>query len=414
MSAMRAHQRKDDPSLVKIIIGILVVGGAGLAVIQFSQWFTSERGAGEAEASLETTLEQAARLLETENVAEASKLLAPLVARSTDPAVAPKALLLQARLDVKEGRPDAAVANLRKAYEAYPTSAEHPAIATAYGKLLEDSGKLDEARAVFAKMRDNVPPGINAPALCFFARDLERQDDKTGARDFYRQAAREAEWDSEGWREAAEGLGRLNVELIFSSDILPESKVYIVQPGDVLTDIGVKLNTTLGLLMRANGIEDPARLRVNQSLKYTPKDFRIVIERSTCRLFLFDNEGLFKVYPVGLGKRSSPTTLGRYRIGNKEKDPTWFKPGSAPIPPGDPRNELGTRWMPLVPEEAGLPTDLGIHGTIRPESIGQYESNGCPRLFKEDVEELYDLVVRSTPVVIVEKYVPEDDPLRAS
>jgi lipoprotein-anchoring transpeptidase ErfK/SrfK len=49
-----------------------------------------------------------------------------------------------------------------------------------------------------------------------------------------------------------------------------------------------------------------------------------------------------------------------------------------------------------------LPTDLGIHGTIEPASIGQYKSHGCPRLLKEDVEELYDLVVRSTPVSIVE------------
>jgi hypothetical protein len=58
--------------------------------------------------------------------------------------------------------------------------------------------------------------------------------------------------------------------------------------------------------------------------------------------------------------------------------------------------------MPLMPQEEGLPTDLGIHGTIEPASIGQYKSHGCPRLLKEDVEELYDLVVRSTPVSIVE------------
>jgi lipoprotein-anchoring transpeptidase ErfK/SrfK len=114
------------------------------------------------------------------------------------------------------------------------------------------------------------------------------------------------------------------------------------------------------------------------------------------------------------------TTLGKYTIGNKQKDPTWFKPGSAPVPPGDPHNELGTRWMPLVPAEPGLPTDLGIHGTIAPETIGQYKSHGCPRLRKEDVEELYDLIVRSTPVEIVEKidwtkiFSPDDAPNRAA
>ena len=74
------------------------------------------------------------------------------------------------------------------------------------------------------------------------------------------------------------------------------------------------------------------------------------------------------------------------------------------MPGGSPENELGSRWMPLIPEEGGLPTDLGIHGTIRPDSIGKYESMGCPRMQKADVEELYDLIVRSTPVSIVDRW----------
>lgn len=89
-------------------------------------------------------------------------------------------------------------------------------------------------------------------------------------------------------------------------------------------------------------------------------------------------------------------------------DPTWFKPNAGPIPPGDPRNELGSRWMPLVPEREELPTDLGIHGTIAPETIGEHSSSGCARMHNADVEELYDLVVRSTPVEIVETVDPRD------
>ena len=195
----------------------------------------------------------------------------------------------------------------------------------------------------------------------------------------------------------------MNVKLIFKQGETPESRYHAVSSGENLTSIGIKLNTTQGLLMTANGIYDPATLRVGQRLKYTPKDFRIVVERSTCRMFLLDSDGAFKRYYTGLGMPGYETTLGSYTIGNKQKDPTWFKPGSEPIPAGDPRNELGTRWMPLMPQEEGLPTDLGIHGTIEPETIGQYKSHGCPRLKKEDVEELYDLVVRSTPVLIVEK-----------
>lgn len=91
-------------------------------------------------------------------------------------------------------------------------------------------------------------------------------------------------------------------------------------------------------------------------------------------------------------------------LGNKQKDPVWFKPGGGgSFPAGDPQNELGTRWMPLVPVEENLPTDLGIHGAVAPETIGDYKSHGCPRMLNAEVEELYDLVVRSTPVEIVEK-----------
>ena len=178
----------------------------------------------------------------------------------------------------------------------------------------------------------------------------------------------------------------------------------MVQKGDTLTGIGNKLNTTQGMLTRANGITDPSKLRLNQQLRYTPKDFTIIVERSRCRIYLVDKGGVFKKYSTGLGKPNYQTTLGSYKIGNKEKNPTWHRPGQAPVPPLDPENELGTRWLPLVPDEEGLPTDLGLHGTIHPESIGSYSSKGCPRMLRDDVEELYDLVVRSTPVRIVEHW----------
>jgi lipoprotein-anchoring transpeptidase ErfK/SrfK len=198
------------------------------------------------------------------------------------------------------------------------------------------------------------------------------------------------------------------VELIFSKSPTSDSKVYVVERGDNLTNIGMKLNTTQGLLMRANGLSKETTLNVGDRLKYTPKDFRIVIERSTCRLFLLDSDGLFKRYTVGLGRPGHETTLGEFRIGNKQIDPTWYKPNAGPIPPGDPRNELGSRWMPLVPEREELPTDLGIHGTVSPETIGKHSSSGCARMHNAEVEELYDLVVRSTPVEIVETVDPAE------
>ncbi len=44
---------------------------------------------------------------------------------------------------------------------------------------------------------------------------------------------------------------------------------------------------------------------------------------------------------------------------------------------------------------------LGIHGTIHPDTIGQYASYGCVGMLKEDVEELFDIVPLKTPLKII-------------
>lgn len=333
-------------------------------------------------------------------------MLEPILARVDDPTLTVDAFVLKANIETERGDTKAAMQTLAAALDRYPTAPEHPQISLQYARLLEDAGQFDQSTEIYTELREKAPPAYRGAAISGLARQAERDGKLELARDLYKLAVKECEWGSDSWNEAADNLGRLNVAAIFSPKPTSDSKVYRVESGDTLTGIGMKLNTTQGLLMRANNISDPTALRINQNLKYTPKDFHIIIERSTLRLYLMDNEGLFKVYSVGLGKPGQETTLGRYRLGNKEKDPTWFKPGFGPIPPGDPRNELGTRWMPLIPEEEGLPTDLGIHGTIEPETVGKYTSMGCPRLLPAEIEELYDLVVRSTPVTIVEKFDP--------
>ena len=407
-SSLNPRGRPGDPSLVKIIFGILLVAGAGYGVMQFSDWFNTDYVGGEAEASAGENLDEVERLLKANETNEAELLLQSVLARVDDPVVSARALMLSADIHNSAGETEKALESLRAASQDYPSSPDQPIAAMAYGRLLEREGRVEDALNVYEDVRANAPPKLRGGALTGLGKQKERDGDVSAARDLFVQATTDAPFDSEDWQEAMTELGRLNVALILSSKRTSTSKVYTVQKGDVLTNIGIKLNTTQGLLMRANGITNPNKLHLGQNLKYTPKDFRIVIERSSRRIFLMDEEGVFKVYSTGLGRDNHETVLGRYRIGDKEKDPVWFKPGSEPVPSLDPLNELGTRWMPMVPEEEGLPSDLGIHGTIHPESIGLYSSSGCPRMLKEDVEELYDLVVRSTPVTVVEHISPSD------
>ena len=346
-------------------------------------------------------LENAYVLMAQGAVEEAEKTLQPVL-HTNDPAITPRAVILQADIEHYRGDGDAALQRLSDAAETFRSSKEYPYIEERRARQLEEMDRFDEAQTIYEMLCDNAPTEIRAMGYLGLGRLAERRSEFVAARDLYRHTAEDAPWGDPVWEEAVALMGRINVSMIFSPAETPESRYYTVESGDNLIAIGMKLNTTQGLLITANNIGDVSRLRLGQRLKYTPKDFSIIIERSTCTLYVFDNHGLFKQYKVGLGKPGHETVLGKYAIGNKQQNPVWHKPGAGAIEAGDPTNELGTRWMPMVPADEGLPHDLGIHGTIAPETIGSYSSKGCARMLNSEVEELYDLVVRATAVEVVE------------
>ena len=399
------NHQKNDTSLFKIVAGIIVIGVIAVGAIQFSLWFQHRITRG-IEASASETFTDVEALIAEEKSVDALELLAPILERVDNDEITPKALLYRAQIFQIQDNADRTKVDLKRILDDYPESTLYATAATLYARLLEAEGNISQSLDIYREIRETAPPSLRAPATTALAREKERNNDFEGARELFRQALEEAPWGSEAWTECTQYLGNLNARLLFSTMHTTDSKVYTVVAGDSLTSIGSKLNITQGQLLRANGLDNPNMLRLNQALKYTPKDFNIIIERSTCRIFLLDRQGIFKIYDTGLGKPGNDTTLGKYRVGNKEKNPVWHKPGATPIPAGDPENELGTRWLPMVPEEEGLPRDLGIHGTINRESIGLYSSKGCPRMHNAEVEELYDLVVRSTPVQVVDVYKP--------
>ena len=401
------HSPRDNKTLYKIILTIIVIGGLAIGGIQSSVWFQN-RLTGRIEASAPERLSNAQALLAADNPTQALEELRPIFERIDNPEITPKALLLHIEIAQYQNNPDAVEKLLKQIIDEYPSAPEYPQVAIDYARIQEGKGDLDSAMSLYKTIYETAPPALRAPATTALAREKERNSKPLEAHALYKEAIADAPQKSDAWYEAVGALGELNTTLLFSQTPTPDSKVYTVMPGDSLTSIGSKLNITQGQLLRANGLDNPNTLRPNQSLKYTPKDFHIIIERSTCQIYLMDSDGIFKLYSTGLGRPEKETTLGKYKIGNKEKDPTWHKPGSTPIPPGDPGNELGSRWLPLIPEEEALPTDLGIHGTIQPDSIGIYSSSGCPRMHNAKVEELYDLVVRSTPVRIVDVYPPQN------
>jgi lipoprotein-anchoring transpeptidase ErfK/SrfK len=102
------------------------------------------------------------------------------------------------------------------------------------------------------------------------------------------------------------------------------------------------------------------------------------------KLALFENGKLVRIYRVAVGKRSTPSPVGEFKIVNRVSNPTYYHKGKV-IAAGK-GNPVGTRWMGLSAK------GYGIHGTNQPNSIGHAASTGCIRMRKQDLEELFALV----------------------
>ena len=117
---------------------------------------------------------------------------------------------------------------------------------------------------------------------------------------------------------------------------------------------------------------------------------RIVVSLTDRKLVLFEGERVLRVYDVAVGKRSTPSPEGKFAIINRVPNPTWYGPSVVVAPGKD--NPLGSRWMGLSAK------GYGIHGTNVPTSIGKAASHGCIRMWKPDLEELFEMVTVGTIV----------------
>lgn len=149
-------------------------------------------------------------------------------------------------------------------------------------------------------------------------------------------------------------------------------------------------------LVNAFAFQPASVVRESDALGAATDAMRVEIDTNRHLLTVLENNSIKAVYPIGLGARGK-TPEGDFSILNKIENPEWYNQGD-PIPPGDPANELGSRWIGLA-DESG-PTPLGIHATDDVDSIGGNQSRGCIRMRPEDVEELFTFVGVGTPVSI--------------
>ena len=117
--------------------------------------------------------------------------------------------------------------------------------------------------------------------------------------------------------------------------------------------------------------------------KLEPKR-EVIVSITDRKLALVEDGEVVKIYPVAVGKVSTPSPTGEFKIVNRVTNPTYYHKGEV-IPAGD-SNPVGTRWIGLSQK------GYGIHGTNAPRSIGKAASHGCIRMAKADLEELFEIL----------------------
>jgi len=127
---------------------------------------------------------------------------------------------------------------------------------------------------------------------------------------------------------------------------------------------------------------------------------RLIVNIAARKIVLVEDGKVVKMYPVAVGKRSTPSPSGRFRIASHVANPTYSHDGKM-VKPG-PSNPVGTRWMGLGYK------GYGVHGTNQPESIGHAASHGCIRMRNQDVEELFALVRVGDEVDLIAKPTAEE------
>lgn len=113
----------------------------------------------------------------------------------------------------------------------------------------------------------------------------------------------------------------------------------------------------------------------------------VIIDKSQRRLYWVRNGVLVKVYPVAIGKPSTPTPCRVWKVLSKERT--------------DPRGVYGPRKLRLYKRVGSsyVRTGYGIHGTNEPWVIGTMASHGCIRMYNRHILELWPQVPRGTMVL---------------
>ena len=141
---------------------------------------------------------------------------------------------------------------------------------------------------------------------------------------------------------------------------------------------------------------------------------RIIVDKSSYELYVYDTQGWFATYPVVFGNSSlddkrmegdKNTPEGTFKIVNKRVHDKWDRYLALDYPTKESLAKFNARKKRgEIPSSASPGGGIGIHGTWPNEDyqIDRFKNwtNGCISLKNDDVEDLYSYVPIGTPITI--------------
>lgn len=201
-------------------------------------------------------------------------------------------------------------------------------------------------------------------------------------------------------------------------DDIEEAHYTLAKYEDTLLDIARQFDLGQNEILLANPEVDRwlpgenARVRIpNKRLLPDTPHQGLVLNLPEYRLYYYLKQNLQSriviSHPISIGRVDWDTPLGKTRIIEKKKNPTWTPPKSIKkehaeqgeilpdVFPAGPDNPLGLFALRLA-----VPGYL-IHSTNKPYGVGMRVSHGCIRMYPEDIERLFPQVKNGTVVYIV-------------
>ena len=188
--------------------------------------------------------------------------------------------------------------------------------------------------------------------------------------------------------DAKQMLGDLNIQAFFSSEPSPYKTEYIVVRGDSIMKIASKTKTAAELIFKTNSLESMI-IQPGKRLIIPKGQFSLLINRKRQDLTLLNNGTFFRWYKPLEVKLPPKIAPGQFKVREKV---AWAD--GARVGFGEKKYLGSSRW--IVVNDTGVT----LYSETNPQTPNAQKPNTGIMLGPTDMEELFALVTKETPVIV--------------